>query len=579
MAAAQCRSSKCTADRKGFRRELDSWRHKLIHCVGFECILEGIYGPMLLRDLNIFDDCEPEEVDDWSVEASCSHCSFCTLPLDKISDLVPAAAASPLSTPSDYSPCQAPTVSESSQSALRFLQTVFHKKDVPNSYDSNIPLVAQELMKKMIHKFAIEYASKSHVHLTMNGLTTDNFSPQPTTAALEAPLDLTVTREKEEDRELVLDAVLDLSKRNSACSATPVSADHQPSGRQRRQREDYVERSWELSEGLLSKALKDVRTGRLQEQRAALLYGIPLHTLRQGLEGWAEERLELLHHLAQQSGDKADQFNSYNLTSSTLGGEARLVLQKVAAWAEQAENYGVVEENGDYRLPTVFCSGLQKTLSLCFPQLRDTLQPLPSPTPSLEAPASLRIPQVRTTSDTRSTVAESNGLPEKPHHSTSFAESTTNSVPSTTAARSLFKLRPPYVPDTCVGGANHSPLRLDLRRSSLDDSEEGGDRRDKDKQPRKKRGRYRQYDHDLLEEAITMVMGGRMSVSKAQGVYGVPHSTLEYKVKERSGTLKNPPKKKSTTQCLSNSNSLVPGTTAMTTVSGTFASAAATKRF
>lgn len=32
--ATQCRSSKCTAERKGFRRELDSWRHKLIHCVG-----------------------------------------------------------------------------------------------------------------------------------------------------------------------------------------------------------------------------------------------------------------------------------------------------------------------------------------------------------------------------------------------------------------------------------------------------------------------------------------------------------------------------------------------------------------
>lgn len=70
---------------------------------------------------------------------------------------------------------------------------------MPHSYDANIPLVAQELMKKMIHKFAIEYASKSHVHMTMNGLTTDNFSPQPTTADLDAPLDLTVTRDKGED--------------------------------------------------------------------------------------------------------------------------------------------------------------------------------------------------------------------------------------------------------------------------------------------------------------------------------------------------------------------------------------------
>ena len=64
------------------------------------------------------------------------------------------------------------------------------------------------------------------------------------------------------------------------------------------------------------------------------------------------------------------------------------------------------------------------------------------------------------------------------------------------------------------------------------------------KQPRKKRGRYRQYNTDLLEEAITMVMGAKMSVSKAQSIYGIPHSTLEYKVKERLGTLKHPPKKK-----------------------------------
>lgn len=64
------------------------------------------------------------------------------------------------------------------------------------------------------------------------------------------------------------------------------------------------------------------------------------------------------------------------------------------------------------------------------------------------------------------------------------------------------------------------------------------------KQPRKKRGRYRQYNSEILEEAIAVVMSGKMSVSKAQNMYGIPHSTLEYKVKERLGTLKNPPKKK-----------------------------------
>ncbi|XP_030048050.1 ligand-dependent nuclear receptor corepressor-like protein [Microcaecilia unicolor] len=81
--AAQCRSPRCTAERKGFRRELDSWRHRLIHCVGFESILEGLYGPGLRRDLSLFDDCEPEELTDWCVD---EKCSFCNLRKETVND-------------------------------------------------------------------------------------------------------------------------------------------------------------------------------------------------------------------------------------------------------------------------------------------------------------------------------------------------------------------------------------------------------------------------------------------------------------------------------------------------------------
>ncbi|XP_022614296.1 ligand-dependent nuclear receptor corepressor-like protein isoform X1 [Seriola dumerili] len=583
MATVQC--PRCMVERKGFRRELDSWRHKLIHCVGFESILEGIYGPMLMRDLNVFDDCEPEEIDDWSPEASCSQCSFCNLSLDKLSDQVPAAT-SPLSSPSDYSPCQAPSISESSQSAHRFLQAVFHKKDVPLDCDSNIPLVAQELMKKMIHQFAMDYASKCQLHTSTNGVTTRTSSPLSETS--DIPLDLTVSRTQEEkEHEPEPDGVLDLSNRNSACSATSSSSstNHKASGRQRRQKEEYIERSWELSEGLLSKALKDIRSGRLQEQRAALLYGIPVHTLRQGLEGWAEGRHGMPPQLAPGSRDFRDEVTSYNVMSSMLGGEARLVLQKVAAWAERAEIGGAAEENGDFSFPSSSLTfyqprSLQKSLPHAFPQLRDALQPPSSPTPSLEPPTPLRIPQVRSVSDhNRSIPAENCSVAENLHQRTSSTEGTASS--STAAARpsSLFKLRPPFLAHGCPGSANQSPHRLGPRGSSLDDSEEGAGSRDKDKQPRKKRGRYRQYDHELLEEAITMVMAGRMSVSKAQGVYGVPHSTLEYKVKERTGTLKNPPKKKSANLCSSNSNSSGSGAMTGSTNSGNLASAADTKRF
>ncbi|XP_028300357.1 uncharacterized protein lcorl isoform X1 [Gouania willdenowi] len=224
MATVPC--IKCTAERRGFRRELDSWRHKLLHCIGFESILKGIYGPMLMRDLNLFADCEPEDVDDWSLEGSCSKCSFCNLPLDKLSDQAPVAT-SPLSSPSDYSPCQVPTPSES-QSAQRFLHAVFHKKDMPPSCNSNIPLIAQELMRKMIHQFALEYASECLLHPDPNGATC---TPSPQSEASDVPLDLTVTRTQEE-KEITPapDGVLDLSNRNSACSSTTISSSQKLSG-------------------------------------------------------------------------------------------------------------------------------------------------------------------------------------------------------------------------------------------------------------------------------------------------------------------------------------------------------------
>lgn len=348
--------------------------------------------------------------------------------------------------------------------------------------------------------------------------------------------------------------------------------------RQCRQKEEYIERSLELSEGLLSKALKDIRSGRLHEQRAALLYGIPLHTLRQALDSWAEGRSGLRHQTTSGTRDFRDEVTSYNVMSSMLGGEARLVLQKVAAWAERAE-IGATEENGDLSFPssslTLFQpSGLQKNLTHSFPQLRDALQPPSSPTPSLEPPTPLRIPQVRSLTDHNRSIPAENS--ESLHQRTSSTEGTASSASATARPSSLFKLRPPFLSHGCVGIANQSPHRLG-RRSSLDESEDGAGGRDKDKQPRKKRGRYRQYDHDLLEEAITMVMAGRMSVSKAQGVYGVPHSTLEYKVKERTGTLKNPPKKKSANCYSSSSNSSGSGILTGSTFSGTLASAADSK--
>lgn len=54
-----------------------------------------------------------------------------------------------------------------------------------------------------------------------------------------------------------------------------------------------------------------------------------------------------------------------------------------------------------------------------------------------------------------------------------------------------------------------------------------------EKRTRPKRGRYRNYDRDHLIQAVHAVQRGEMSVHRAGTYFGVPHSTLEYKVKER----------------------------------------------
>uniref|UniRef100_A0A8D0E9D2 Uncharacterized protein n=1 Tax=Salvator merianae TaxID=96440 RepID=A0A8D0E9D2_SALMN len=52
--ASPCGRQECSIERRGFRHQLDSWRHRLLRCVGFESILEGLFGPELLKELSLF---------------------------------------------------------------------------------------------------------------------------------------------------------------------------------------------------------------------------------------------------------------------------------------------------------------------------------------------------------------------------------------------------------------------------------------------------------------------------------------------------------------------------------------------
>uniref|UniRef100_A0AAY5EBF2 HTH psq-type domain-containing protein n=1 Tax=Electrophorus electricus TaxID=8005 RepID=A0AAY5EBF2_ELEEL len=469
---------------------------------------------------------------------------------EKACDHLPIVASPGSSPPAETPPPQGLSTSDKLQcQADRFLHAVFCKKEFPESCDPSIPLAAQELMRKMIRQFAIEFASKSQAFLGRDSLRAGS-AELPKLADPDGPLDLRVSRTADCSPQGE-QGVLDLSKKNVASLSfvrSPVrfSSSHPPPLR-RPIREDCLDRSSEFAEGLLSKALKDIRSGSLDIHKAAILYGIPQKTLQLQTEALLQrQRSAGLPRLP--NGE-----NGVNPEAVCQAGETQLVLQKVAAWARSQSDlpaFPPVES-------TEASSYLHRLTLQRVSQLRERSDrplskpstPTPPQSPAAGAAAHIRIPQVRASGAQPKPPLELAGL--------DAAYQASRSLDSTTALHKLKTILPKQglaegpsglevrllqgdVPPLCVGGKNG--VVGGSATATTDDCGEDGERRDK--QPRKKRGRYRQYDHDILEEAIAMVMGGKMSVSKAQGIYGVPHSTLEYKVKERMGTLKTPPKKK-----------------------------------
>ncbi|KAF1375747.1 hypothetical protein PFLUV_G00223400 [Perca fluviatilis] len=157
--ASQCKRQQCSIDRRGFRQELDSWRHKLIRCVGFESILEGLFGPELVEDLKLFKDFEPTAVSDWSFD---ENCLFCCLRRDKVKEhLIGLSNGGLEDTPKPLLVKDQTTISKLEKQAEEFLNAVLCRKDAPNFSDPHIPVVAREILQRMIRQFAAEYTSKT----------------------------------------------------------------------------------------------------------------------------------------------------------------------------------------------------------------------------------------------------------------------------------------------------------------------------------------------------------------------------------------------------------------------------------
>ncbi|XP_041865582.1 ligand-dependent corepressor isoform X3 [Melanotaenia boesemani] len=554
--ASLCKKQQCTIDRRGFRQELDSWRHKLIHCVGFESILEGLICPELLEDLKLFKDLKPIAVSDWSFD---ENCLFCCLRRDKVKEhLIGLNKEGVEETPKPLLIKDQITISRLEKQAEEFLNAVLNRKDVPSFSDPHIPVVAREILQRMISQFAAEYTSKtispqdshsdSPPHSDQSLPTPPLYSgaPPPSTspaatltgpahnqnpvlskllmADQDAPLDLTIKKPLAEPSEQ--DGVLDLSiKKNRYSSSQSV---HSPCASPAASTLKGRTLRADGQVGLFRRSLQD---GRRRENFGHSTSYKPSSSLAYSLHIKEEADLESdpespLSHNHRSSPTELFRKASPSWNSKTHFG----ALLKLKTSTEASEHLKDIPR-------LLEAAGLlTKSLSTEKGNLKEAYgdQGLAFSRSSFD----LKIPQVR--------VLAAGTDPSWDSITTEYS----GSLCENGLEKRLFSILPRQIQKRSSVGSNSSgsekeywPFPTDhqslVGNHSVDSESDPGN-----KQPRKKRGRYRQYNTELLEEAIVVVMGGKMSVSKAQAVYGIPHSTLEYKVKERLGTLKHPPKKK-----------------------------------
>ncbi|CAH0597645.1 unnamed protein product [Chrysodeixis includens] len=246
----------------------------------------------------------------------------------------------------------------------------------------------------------------------------------------------------------------------------------------------------------LQSAVRDIQSGRLGTRRAAMIYGIPRSTLRNKLNKF---------------GSNLDHADSENDSDAERADSPPSVILKIPTFPPP-----------DDKSPSP-AGQIQAPITPITPMLQ-------TPQASLSAPSQLLLPP--------SVFADP---PSTQHLFTSISDVIAKSI-SQKFQQPLD--RPHHQPNELIyarGPDRHVSViktppdnqRYPAPGNSKAVPNNNGQPATGGKGTRPKRGKYRNYDRDSLVEAVKAVQRGEMSVHRAGSYYGVPHSTLEYKVKER----------------------------------------------
>ncbi|KAM3959830.1 LOW QUALITY PROTEIN: ecdysone-induced protein 93F [Aphomia sociella] len=241
----------------------------------------------------------------------------------------------------------------------------------------------------------------------------------------------------------------------------------------------------------LQLAIRDIQSGRLGTRRAAAVYGIPRSTLRNKVNKY---------------GLNVDQHDS-EPDSDSERPESPPVILKIP-------NYRPDEKSPSPATPV---TTPVTPITPIIPPPQPPLNPQPHlPTFFTDPPTNQHIFTSINDVIVRSISQKFQQLPDRPPQ--------TSDLPFMRAPErhvSVIKTQPE--------NQRNYPTPSNSRATTNNNGQPaaGG------KGTRPKRGKYRNYDRDSLVEAVKAVQRGEMSVHRAGSYYGVPHSTLEYKVKER----------------------------------------------
>ncbi|KRY16966.1 Mushroom body large-type Kenyon cell-specific protein 1, partial [Trichinella patagoniensis] len=347
----------------------------------------------------------------------------------------------------------------------------------------------------------------------------DYSKAEPLHGSGDEPLDLTVH-----------------SRRNNA-SVGKERVSTVPAGRSSATSSGYSSNSMSMngnkrsySKADLEAAVLDIRSGKLGTRRASVIYGVPRSTLRNKIH-----KLEAACNVAGAGVGSGTGVGLRPERRSAANNNTKQSTSATSLCGEVSSGRGrplAGNSSGKTSKATNCKSSLTRTvvspnqtvqdlaLQICAKQLTSALE-LQNQTAAMPAGAATNgrfLNPTLMTMPSRSMLLGLIGLDAE------LCTNTDSRAAGNVADRSsIVDSRPQMTAEVTSDGAGS---RSSSDANQLDEANA--------KKLRRKRGQYRKYDKNALALAVQSVRRGEMSVHKAGSFYGVPHSTLEYKVKERN---------------------------------------------